>query len=124
MTTRRPRYLHRPIAIRCNGQIFRFVTIGYLSNATGRSTRQLKRWQALGWFPKPEYFLYPGEGPAQRGLYPEEFAEMVCQIALEGHLGRRLDCLSRDRFVGDVWRAYEWSMEPFRGATPPSLGPA
>ena len=49
---------------------------------------------------------------------------MLSQIIAEGHLGRRLDWQYRDRFTDDVWAAYELAMEPFRGATPPSLEPA
>jgi len=107
----------------CDGEIYRFVTIGYLSAVTGRTTRSIKRWQALNWFPKPDYFLNPGEGPAQRGLYPEMFVDALNEIVAEGRLGRRMDCLYRDRFSDQVWAAYEWAMEPFRGATPSFVEP-
>jgi hypothetical protein len=115
---KRPRYLHRPVPVRCNGGTYRFVTIGYLAHATNRTTRTIKRWQSMGLFPKPEYFLYPNEGPAQRGLYPEEFVDALYEIVAGGHLGRRLDWWYLDRFTDDVWDAYEWAMEPVRGATP------
>ena len=113
---KRIRNLHRPVEVQCDGETYRLLTIGFLTDATGRTSRTIKRWQALGWFPKPVFFLYPGEGPAQRGLYLESFVDELRQIVAEGHLGRRLDCLYRDRFVDSVWRAHEWAMEPLRGA--------
>lgn len=121
---KRPRYLHRPVEVQCNGEIYPFVTIGYVTLAVGRSTRTIKRWQRVGLFPNPEYFLYQNEGPAQRGLYPLDFVYTLREIVARGHLGRRLDWRYRDRFSDQVWHAYEQAMNPFVGATPSLVEPA
>jgi hypothetical protein len=103
----RTRYLHRPITIQIGNEVFSFLTIGYVAEAVGRSTANIKRWQRLGLFPRPEYWLYPNRGPASRGLYPEDFVKSLSEIARRTCPSRRMDRKHWRRFHDDVWAAFE-----------------
>lgn len=109
-----PRHLRRPVLVEHFGEVYRFLTIGYLAEAVGRTPRTIRRWQEVGLLPKPEIFLYPRRLPAKRGLYPEGLVTALRQVASRGGIGPRLEWQEWDRFRDEAWSAYEVAMRPLR----------
>jgi hypothetical protein len=85
----RAEWYSNPIVKTINGRAFDFYTIGQLAEALGLKPVTVRKWETMGWLPRPlvhtppPKWNLPGKRPAGKRLWTRGQVEGIVRIARE-----------------------------------------